>query len=462
MTTSYWLAEPRRGLPRTRATSGPVDVVVVGGGVTGCSCALTLAERGLRVRVHEAREVAGGASGRNGGFALRGGATSYVGARASMGRERARLLWELSERALDAMEALAGDELRRVGSLRLAADDAERAELAAELEALREDGFAAEWLDPLPAPLDRLFHGAIVHPRDGAIHPARWVRRLAATAVEAGAEIVEGSRVEVDVLDAPAVVVAADGLTSGLLPELEPVVRPVRGQMLATEPIAERLFDRPHYARHGFDYWQQLADGRLVVGGKRDASLEAENTGVEETTPDRPGAPRGFVVELLGALPRVTHRWAGIWGETPDKLPLAGRLPGRAGRLDRRRLLGPRQRARLRVRRPRRARDRRRASARARALRPGAVRLRSRHRRPTRLPPDRSEPGKARERRGTAVENSDVSRTPPDSTSPLPFPAAGYREVRGRSTGGRARPAARARRSRSRDPGSRGRSSRTS
>jgi glycine/D-amino acid oxidase-like deaminating enzyme len=45
---------------------GPPDAIVVGGGVTGCSCALALATRGLRVRLHEAREIAGGASGRYG------------------------------------------------------------------------------------------------------------------------------------------------------------------------------------------------------------------------------------------------------------------------------------------------------------------------------------------------------------------------------------------------------------
>ncbi len=54
---------------------------MIGGGVTGCSCALTLAERGVRVRLHEAREIAGGASGRNGGFALRGAAVPYDEAR---------------------------------------------------------------------------------------------------------------------------------------------------------------------------------------------------------------------------------------------------------------------------------------------------------------------------------------------------------------------------------------------
>jgi glycine/D-amino acid oxidase-like deaminating enzyme len=176
-----------------------------------------------------------------------------------------------------------------------------------------------------------LFCGALLHPRDGAVHPARWVRRLAARAVDAGADIVERSRVELESLEAEAVVVAADGLSSRVLPELERLVVPVRGQMLATAPVAERLFERPHYARHGFDYWQQLDDGRLVVGGKRDTSLESEYTEVEETTPVVQNELEAFVVELLGTLPLVTHRWAGIWGQTPDSLPLVGQLPDRAG-----------------------------------------------------------------------------------------------------------------------------------
>ncbi len=61
---------------------------MIGGGVTGCSCALTLASNGVRVRLHEAREIAGGASGRNGGFALRGATVPYDRARAELGTER--------------------------------------------------------------------------------------------------------------------------------------------------------------------------------------------------------------------------------------------------------------------------------------------------------------------------------------------------------------------------------------
>jgi glycine/D-amino acid oxidase-like deaminating enzyme len=66
-----------------------------------------------------------------------------------------------------------------VGSLRLGADAAEREELQAEYEALREDGFEAQWLDELPPSLAGRFPGAIRNPDDGALQPARWVRRLA-------------------------------------------------------------------------------------------------------------------------------------------------------------------------------------------------------------------------------------------------------------------------------------------
>src|SRR6185503_17909373 len=147
----------------------------VGGGVTGCACAHVLAQAGLSVHVLEAREIASGASGRNGGFALRGGARAYDDARRRLGAERAQSLWRLTECYLDRLESLAGDAFRRTGSLRLAADAAERSELEAEYQALREDGFDVEWRDELSAPLAGRFHGAILHPADGALQPARWV-----------------------------------------------------------------------------------------------------------------------------------------------------------------------------------------------------------------------------------------------------------------------------------------------
>ncbi|MDQ5821650.1 MAG: FAD-binding oxidoreductase [Actinomycetota bacterium] len=328
MPDSWWLAEDAPPL-RSARLDDPVDVAIVGAGVTGCSCALTLARGGLRVRVYEARTVASGASGRNGGFALRGGAPPYDRARADLGAERARLLWAFTERALGRIAELAGDAFRPEGSLRLAADATERAELEAEFAALREDGFAAEWLDDLPPPLAGRFFGAIRHPLDGALQPAQWVRRLAASAAEAGVEIRERGRVEdVDELPAERVVVATDGYGGSLLPELARVVTPVRGQVIVTEPLGQRLFPCPHYSRGGYDYWHQPPDLRLVLGGRRDTAADFEFTDEEATTPEIQSALESFARELVGFEPAVEARWAGIWGRTPDQYPLAGPLPG--------------------------------------------------------------------------------------------------------------------------------------
>ncbi len=323
----YWLDEP---VPRWATHHhDEVDVVVVGGGITGCSCALTLARAGLRVRLHDDREIAAGASGRNGGFALRGGPAPYDVTRELIGSESTQRLWRLTEGAIDCMEELAGGSFNRRGSLRIAVDAEERAELRAEYDALVEDGLSVEWRDDVDGPLAGRFTGALFHPTDGALQPARLVRRLAALAAEAGVEIVEHSRIRsVDEAGAPAVVVCTDGYPSGLLGELEGLIVPTRGQVVATEPIPERWYDVPHYGRHGFDYWHQTPDGRIVAGGFRDTSLDTEFTDVEETTPTVQNALEAFVESIAGRRLRIDYRWAGIFGLVLDFLPVVGRVPG--------------------------------------------------------------------------------------------------------------------------------------
>lgn len=330
-TSSYWLAEPREPLP-TRPLDGPPDVAVVGGGVTGCSCALALAQAGLRVRLFEAREIAGGASGRNGGFALRGGAAAYPVMTRAIGRDAAARLWRWTEDEVEALVGLAGDAFRRTGSLRLAADDEEVAELREEHDALRADGFAVAWRDELPEHLRERFPGAIFHPPDGVLQPARLVRGLARRAAEAGVEIREHTRVRSpEATGAEKVVVATDGYPSGLLGELEGLIVPTRGQVVATEPFEELLFEVPHYGRHGFDYWHQRADGRIVAGGFRDVSLQDEFTDDEVTTAPVQEALEEFVAALAGRPLRIEHRWAGIFGMVFDFLPVVGPVPGVGG-----------------------------------------------------------------------------------------------------------------------------------
>ena len=328
MTTPYWLDEPAPTWPPGDAT-GRVDVGIVGAGVTGCACALALAEAGLRVRVVDERRVAEGASGRNGGFALRGTAAPYDEVVASFGRERALALWRWTEEEIDELERLAGDTFGRVGSLRLAADGEEREDLRDELEGLRADGLEAEWIDAPTGPLAARFTAAIRHPTDGVLQPARWVRRLAGLAAAAGAEIVEGRRItDPAELAADTVVVTTDGYPSGLLGELEGLIVPTRGQVIATEPLDEQLFQVPHYGRHGFDYWHQAGDGRLVAGGFRDVALEQEFTADEEVTDDVQRSLERFVSDLVGRQLRVDYRWAGIFGLVLDFMPVVGPLPG--------------------------------------------------------------------------------------------------------------------------------------
>jgi gamma-glutamylputrescine oxidase len=327
MATPWWLAAAAPALRAVRVDEP--DVEIVGAGITGCSCALALARAGLRVRVHDAREISGGASGRNGGFALRGGAMAYDKAREWMSAERAQEYWRHTEAALDRLAELAGDALVRHGSLRIAADDEERDELREEYDALREDGFAIEWRDELDPPLAGRFTAAIFHPRDASLQPATTVRRIAAAAAEAGVEFRENDRVEsVDDLEAERVVVATDGYPSGLLGQLEGLIIPTRGQVITTAPVAERLFSCPHYGRHGFDYWQQLDDGRILAGGFRDYALDTEFTADEETTPTIQQALEEFVAGLVGSPVEVTHRWAGIFGLVLDFLPVVGEVPG--------------------------------------------------------------------------------------------------------------------------------------
>ena len=281
--TSYWLSEPSP--PRPEAHVDDPEVVVVGGGVTGCAAALRLAEAGRRVRLYDGRAIAEGASGRNGGFALRGMPAAFDVTIESVGEESAQAMMAWTERAIDTIESLAGDSFRRVGSLRLAVDDEERDELWAEHEALVAAGFAAEWIERFEPPLEGRFTAALRHVPDGVLQPARWVRRLATLAAEAGVEIREHTRVEsLDELGGATVVVCTDGYPSGLLGEIEGLIIPTRGQVIATEPVPERFFEVPHYGRHGFDYWHQAEDGRIVAGGFRDVSFDSEFTADEQLT----------------------------------------------------------------------------------------------------------------------------------------------------------------------------------
>lgn len=359
--TSHWQAElagadARRG-PLSGATTA--DVVILGAGITGVAAALWFARDGARVAVLEARRVAAGASGRNGGFLLGGTAESYRVAVARYGRERTRRIWAYNVANAELARSLVGElaesgwecGYRQSGSLRIASTETELAEILAGLPLMAEDGWYAEPVEraALPARIQAAYLGGAYFPLDGEIHPARFVTGLAKLAERAGAAISEESPATSIEIGQSAITVRAAGgrITAGALllatnawtPELagqigaagwlERAMTPTRGQMLVTAPVAERIFTCPCSANEGYQYWRQLPDGRLAIGGWRNRSFETEGC-LDETPSDAVQRHLdAFVAETL-ALPGVPieRRWAGIMAFSRDGLPLIGRVPG--------------------------------------------------------------------------------------------------------------------------------------
>ncbi len=336
-TVPYWLDYPYEPRPAL-AVDVEADVCVIGAGVGGLSCARALARRGLRTVVLEARTVASGASGRNGGFLLAGGAPFHVDARERWGHEPAKRLYartvEAQNEVLGLAESLgAGDAVRRVGSLRLATSQEEASHVESHVRALREDGFAAELItrDELEEPLKRIGHAGCLVDHDAALQPAKWIRALATGAEQAGATIYEGTPAQPGhpviangaAVRAQTVVIAADAATSALTP----TVKARRLHMVATAPLAEVLITTLVYARHGYEYFQQLPDRRIALGGFSDLDGADSYTDAEEGNPEVWQRLERYLRDDLGlSQAEIAHRWVGIVGFSEDQRPFAGQV----------------------------------------------------------------------------------------------------------------------------------------
>jgi glycine/D-amino acid oxidase-like deaminating enzyme len=310
-------------------------VLVVGGGITGLGLLHSLTERGVDAVVCERDRVGSGASGRNAGFLLEGVAENYARAVASHGRTVARAVWSFTaeNHALTArLPASASAAYRRWGSLTVALDRAEADSLEESAALLAEDGFPVE-VRTAGMPRGQVL--ALFNPRDGEVDPMALVHGLAASHAD---RVFEGCavsavderdlsvivRVRGETIEADAVVVATNAWTSELLPSV--AIRPVRAQMLAAAPAAQRI-DGPAYADWGHRYWRQREDGTVLVGGFRHRAL-ADEVGFDATPTALVQQHLDAQLRELGVASPVTHRWAGIMGFSDDGLPVAGRVPG--------------------------------------------------------------------------------------------------------------------------------------
>ncbi|HMO56784.1 MAG TPA: FAD-binding oxidoreductase [Roseiflexaceae bacterium] len=331
------------------------DVVVIGSGIVGSSAAYWLARAGVRLILLDKVAPAFGATGRNGGFMTFGTAEGYRATSERIGHAATRMIFDMTLRSRVLAHDMIAEEgidcdFRQPGRLTLSLSGAEHAAHAAEVAALQADGYQGELLDRdatqelIATPLGDTIVGAVFAPHDAMLHSARLVYGIAAAAQRHGAQVAaaevlrlesHGSGVAVitnrGTIAAGAVLVAANAWTSQLIPQLDEIVVPVRGQMLSYAPIAP-VFQTGIGAEVTAtgEYWQQTPSGAIVIGGCRAAAAGRDVRELAMVpTAEVQAALETVLPDLFPALHglEIARRWAGLMAFTPDYLPVVDQAP---------------------------------------------------------------------------------------------------------------------------------------
>lgn len=325
------------------------DVCVIGGGYTGLSAALNLAEHGFDVVLLEAERIGFGASGRNGGLIGSGQRRDALEMEAQFGLEQSRRFWQFAEDAKDEIRTrvekhsidcdLQGGQVEGTHKKRYLGHAADYAEALEErydyphARALSRDevrGMVAT--DDF---LEGLYDAGAL-----TIHPLNYTLGLARAARETGVRIFENSRVTGYTRNEPARITTSDGHVdasfvvlgcNGYLGKLEPRVAgkimPINNFVVATEPLGEERARAliggrfgVHDTRFVVNFFRLSADNRLLFGG-------GEN--YRRTFPkDIAAFVRPHMLELFPQLDDVDidYAWGGTLSVTVNRLPHVGRL----------------------------------------------------------------------------------------------------------------------------------------
>jgi gamma-glutamylputrescine oxidase len=278
------------------AGEAEADVCVVGGGFTGLSAALALAERGYKVVVVEAAKVGWGASGRNGGQVVNGlnAGLETIGRRYGAGTAEfvAGVVQEGGRIIRERVARYGIDCDLKDGQLFAAFTTRQMRELEAKQALWRRHGHDNfELIDRAGMRrhvASEAYVGGMLDRSGGHLHPLNLALGQAAAVEGLGGVIHEGSpvaRVEGIATAAPvvrtargavrarAVILAGNAYLGGVVPEIADRVMPFSTQIMATEPLGERgrrLLPTDvcvEDLRYVLDYYRLSADGRLLWGG---------------------------------------------------------------------------------------------------------------------------------------------------------------------------------------------------
>lgn len=329
------------------------DVVIVGGGFTGCSAALHLAEAGASVRLLEAETIGFGGSGRNVGLVNAGLWLEPEKVEAVLGPALGRrlnqalaagpdLVFELIERHAIDCEAV------RNGTLHCAHAPSAVAGLQERLRQFEAQGAPVDLLNAEETAVrtgSSAFHGALLDRRAGTIQPLAYCRGLARAAVSRGAVLHEGTPAlqvarDQDVwcvetpegsVRAPALLVAVNAYGRPLPGVAAPAYVPMHYFQLASRPLSDNLRKSILPERQGcwdtgtvMSSFRLDAAGRLLVGAM--GSLDSFGGGTHRAWAARKLA--ALFPELEGIA--LEHAWFGRIAMTGDHLPKAVKLGERA------------------------------------------------------------------------------------------------------------------------------------
>jgi glycine/D-amino acid oxidase-like deaminating enzyme len=330
-------APPLRGDKR-------VGAVVVGGGFTGLSTALHLAQRGADVTVLESREPGWGASGRNGGQVNPGLRHEPEEIERHFGRDLGRRMVSLSGGAPDRVFSLIRElqircEANQGGTIRAAFSKGSEKVLRRATAGWKDRGAPVELLDreaiARATGANRYLCGALDR-RGGSVNPLGYARGLADAAIRAGAVIHGGTRaIAVEqrgaswavvtaggTVTADRLVLATNGYTDGLWPGLRQTIIPVYSGIVATEPLPEDIGERilpmgtVLYEHEEITVYYRLdGSSRLLMGGRsRLRTLETANDFQDLIAYTKRLWP------FIGN-PQWTHGWNGQLALTLDHYP---------------------------------------------------------------------------------------------------------------------------------------------